>query len=222
LTAVLEHFLASGWRADVVLVTGDLIQDGRDVAYEYFRQLLGQLALPVYCLPGNHDVRKQMRLALADPPFDYCAPYESHNWLIANIDSCIDGSAGGGITRQEYARLNTIIRDTTAAHVMVCLHHPPVPMGSAWLDTVRLEGGDAFLRRLEEYGRVRIVAFGHVHQDYDVNHGSINVIATPSTCRQFEPGSERFAVDTLPPAYRRFCLYPDGHFSNELIWVNSA
>lgn len=222
LKAVLENYLAGDWRADVALMTGDLIQDDSDGAYEHFRQLLGRLRLPVYCLPGNHDIRAKMREVLAKPPFHYLTAYESHNWLIANIDSCVDGLAGGRITGPEFARLDKIIRKTAAAHIMVCLHHPPVPMGSTWLDTVGLEDGAAFLRRLEAYGNVRIVAFGHVHQDYSIDHGSIRVVATPSTCRQFERGSECFAVDELPPAYRRFYLYPDGHFDNKLVWVNDA
>lgn len=222
LTAVLDHYLAGDWRADVSLITGDLSQDDDIGAYQHARQVLGRLGLPVYCLPGNHDDRRQMQEAMAALPFHYCEPYESSNWLIANIDSCVDGVAGGRVSPEELARLDGIIRDTSAAHVMVCLHHPPVAMGSAWLDTVGLEDGKPFLDRLEAYGRVRIVAFGHVHQDYDLDHGSIRVISTPSTCRQFARGSERFAVDDLPPAYRRFYLYPDGRFEHELIWVNYA
>jgi Icc protein len=61
-----------------------------------------------------------------------------------------------------------------------------------------------------------------VHQTYDADHGGIRVIATPSTCRQFLPGSETFAVDDRPPAYRRISLFASGDVDAELIWVDDA
>jgi len=102
---------------------------------------------------------------------------------------------------------------------MVCLHHPPVPMGSAWLDTVALKNGDKLLKRLQAAKRVRLLVFGHVHQPYDAEHLGIQVIGTPSTCSQFKPGSDDFAVDDRPPAYRRITLNSDGSSSTELVWV---
>ena len=107
-------------------------------------------------------------------------------------------------------------------HAMVCLHHPPVTMGSRWLDTVGLDNGDELLQRLSESERVRLTIFGHVHQDYDANHHGIRIIATPSTCRQFTPRSDDFAVDDNPPAYRRFELWPDGGVDHELVWVSQT
>lgn len=104
---------------------------------------------------------------------------------------------------------------------MICLHHPPVDMGSAWLDTVGLRNGEEFLQRVQSLGRVRLAVFGHVHQPYDREHDGIRIIGTPSTCRQFLPGSDDFAVDDRPPAYRRITLHDDGSSDTKLIWVNN-
>ena len=103
---------------------------------------------------------------------------------------------------------------------MICLHHPPVPMGSTWLDTVGLDNGAEFLERITASGRFRIAIFGHVHQQYDAEHAGIRIIATPSTCRQFAEGSDEFALDDKPPAYRRINLHADGSFEHELIWLD--
>ena len=70
--------------------------------------------------------------------------------------------------------------------------------------------------------KVRLAIFGHVHQAYDNTHNGIQIVGTPSTCRQFKPHSDEFAVDDRPPAYRRIELFADGHFSTELIWVENA
>lgn len=221
LQTVLDHYNAGDWRAKRVLVTGDLIQDDSPEAYERFRELLLPLNLRVHCVPGNHDIRDLMQAVCRQPPFSYCAWEEIGNWLIVGIDSCVRGDAGGEVTTHELDRLSSIVTGSSAKHVMVCLHHPPVKMGSRWLDTVGLKNGDEFLERLRMLGRVRVAAFGHVHQEFDTEHDGIRIIATPSTCRQFKPGSDNFAVDENPPAYRRFELHADGSVETKLIWVDA-
>jgi Icc protein len=220
LCAVLDHYRAGDWSANLVVVTGDLIQDDSAQAYEHFRKLLGELGLPVYCIPGNHDIRALMQETLAGPPFHYCESVESGDWLITGIDSCVTGRAGGEVSDSELERLDSEIAASRAPHVMVCLHHPPVAMNSTWLDSVGMSNGDEFLQRMAASGKVRLAIFGHVHQPYDNQHAGISIVGTPSTCRQFEQGSDEFAVDDNPPAYRRINLYTDGRFEHELVWVN--
>lgn len=220
LCSVLDHYRDSGWPADLAVVTGDLIQDDSAAAYEHFCTLLGALGLPVHCVPGNHDIRALMRDALDAPPFHYCGSVESGNWLITGIDSCVSGKAGGAVAEPEFERLDATIKGSSAANVMICLHHPPVPVGSKWLDSVGLENGDEFLQRVTASGKVRLAIFGHVHQPYDAVHNGVTIIGTPSTCRQFAQGSEDFAVDDNPPAYRCISLHGDGRFEHELIWLN--
>ena len=222
LSKVIANYQGSGWPADLVALTGDIVQDDTAAAYGHCRDLLGALGQPVHCVPGNHDVRGIMRDMLPEPPFIYCGAAEVGNWLIAGLDSCDAGRAGGIVTSEEIDRITAVIAESTADHVLVCLHHPPVPVGSAWLDAVGLDNGDVLLAELARSGRVRVVLFGHVHQVYDQQHDSIRVIGSPSTCRQFLPVSDEFAVDERPPAYRRLTLLPDGSVDTEVVWVNDA
>jgi Icc protein len=219
LQRVLDHYEAGDWRADRALITGDLIQDESAEAYDRFRELLLPLNIRMHCVPGNHDIRDFMRPICSRPPFSYCAKEEVRDWLLLGLDSCIKGDAGGEIAQEEFDRLDLIIDDSLAKHIMICLHHPPIPMGSAWLDTVALRNGDKLLERLQAADRVRLIVFGHVHQPYDAEHLGMQVIGTPSTCSQFKPGSDDFALDDRPPAYRRITLNSDGTSSSELIWV---
>ena len=220
LQRVIAHYLAGDWQADLVALTGDVIQDDSAEAYAHCRNLLVELDRPIICVPGNHDVRSLMRDALNDAPFTYCGSLDFGNWLLVSVDSCAAGRAGGAIRDDEISRVQHIIAGSDAEHVIVCLHHPPVPMQSAWLDSVGLDNGAAFLSRLADTGRVRTTIFGHVHQAYDRYHDGIRVIATPSTCRQFLPLADEFAVDDKPPAYRRIALGPGGDIDTEVIWVS--
>jgi 3',5'-cyclic-AMP phosphodiesterase len=219
LQLVLDHYQAGDWRADRALITGDLIQDDSAEAYDRFRMLLLPLNMRMHCIPGNHDVRDLMRPVCSRPPFSYCAREEVGDWLLVGLDSCVSGEAGGEVSRDEIRRFEKIADESRAKHILVSLHHPPVPMGSAWLDTVKLKNGKELLRRLEQTGRVRLLVFGHVHQAYDGEHNGIRVLGTPSTCRQFKPGSDDFDVDERPPAYRQIELFADGRIEEQLIWV---
>ena len=216
---MLAHYQASEWPADRVIMTGDLIQDDSAEAYERFRDLLLPLDLRIHCIPGNHDIRDLMSAVCCRPPFSYCAYEELRGWLIVGIDSCIRGHAGGEVSNDELDRLSETVSRSSAKHVMVCLHHPPVPVGSKWLDSVGLRNGDQVLDRLRSLNRVRLATFGHIHQAYDTEHDGVRIIGTPSTCRQFAPGSEKFAVDDNPPAYRRITLSADGSVDTEVVWV---
>ena len=220
LQAVLTHYKSSGWKARHALVTGDLIQDDTQAAYAQATELLSSLDLPMLVIPGNHDVRSLMMDAMSSAPFDYCGNVQSGNWQIIGIDSCRAGHAGGRVSDDELQRLLDVLSNSDAEHIAVCMHHPPVPMKSTWLDSVGLEAADEFLMAVRQTGKVRLVLFGHAHQQYDQLHDGIRILGTPATCRQFKPQSDEFAVDDRPPAYRRITLRADGSFDSELVWLD--
>jgi Icc protein len=45
------------------------------------------------------------------------------------------------------------------------------------------------------------------------------MMSTPSTCFQFVPGRDDFAIDDRPPGYRWLHLYPDGRIDTRVVWV---
>src|SRR5688572_7937744 len=48
---------------DLVLITGDLVNDGLPSQYEHLAELLAPLTAPVHLMPGNHDVNEHLRAA---------------------------------------------------------------------------------------------------------------------------------------------------------------
>ena len=50
-------------RPNIAVVTGDLVDHGEPEEYEQLRHLLGQLSMPVFVIPGNHDAREPLREA---------------------------------------------------------------------------------------------------------------------------------------------------------------
>jgi Icc protein len=218
LSKAIAHAQGRDWPPDAVLVTGDLVQDD-PAGYPHFRRLFGTLGLPVLCLPGNHDEPRAMKRELAGAPFVLGGHVDMGRWRIVLLDSCIPGSADGALSAQELAQLDEALGSAGARHCLVCLHHHPVPMSSRWLDRVGLSNAAEFLHLIDQHKSVRAIVWGHVHQAYDALRKGVRLLATPSTCAQFLPNSDDFAIDRRPPAYRTLELRADGSLVTEVVWV---
>ena len=221
LLGAIEHAQARGWPPDAILATGDLVQDD-PAGYALFRRAFAPLGVPVHCLPGNHDVPEAMRRELAGAPFTLGGSVDLGPWRIVLLDSTVAGRAGGSLSEEALAELDTALAGARARHALVCLHHHPVAMSSRWLDRVGLANPEELFRVLDAHRNVRAVLFGHVHQSFDVLRGSVRMLATPSTCAQFLPRADDFAVDPRPPAYRTLELRTDGTLETEVVWVDSC
>lgn len=207
--------------ADAVIVSGDLVQDD-PAGYQPFRSVFGQLGKPVLTLPGNHDDLEAMRAAVSAPPFQYCGHRDFGRWRIVLVDSVIAGAAGGRVGAAALRSLRDSLASAGDRHVLVCLHHHPVPMRSRWLDTVGLENADEFFAVLDSHPQLRAVLWGHVHQGHDALRRGVRLLATPSTCAQFLPLADDFAIDTRPPAYRILELTADGAVNTEVLWLDTS
>jgi Icc protein len=220
LSAALDDAFARVRDYQAVLVTGDLVQDDK-AGYLRFRSFFGGLKKPVLCVPGNHDEPEVMRKELTGAPFKICGAHQIGAWNFVMLDSYDPGHVGGRLVKNELARLDAALSESPL-HAMVCLHHHPIAMGSRWLDGVGLADAQDFWRIIEAHSHVRAVVWGHVHQAFDGTRGNVRLFATPSTGAQFLPKSDRYAVDSRPPAYRSFELHADGRIDSSVHWVESA
>lgn len=207
--------IAAGERPDLVLATGDLTQDASAVGYRRFVETLQPLDAPVLALPGNHDDAAAMATAFAGSRVRLNTVEDIGNWRIVSIDSTLQGETFGRLSPSELERLDTALDG--AQHAMVCLHHPPLAVGSSWLDAIALDNTREFFAVTERHANVRIVLAGHVHQDRCVQRGTTTCFTTPSTAIQYLPASPRPVLDPTPPGYRRLRLYADGRFETEVM-----
>src|SRR5262245_53762535 len=60
LEQAVRHLNALTPRPDIVIATGDLVERGQREEYERLRDILGHLTMPLYLIPGNHDVRDNL------------------------------------------------------------------------------------------------------------------------------------------------------------------
>lgn len=218
LEAVLAHIRENGQRPAAVLATGDLVHDESVAGYERLAAMLGAFGAPVLALPGNHDDPATMRLHMTGALVG--DRHRLDGWQVLLLDSHQPGKDAGRIDGEALAQVEAWLGDERPA--LIAVHHPPVPVGSAWLDAIGLDGGKALLEIAARHEQVHSIVCGHVHQAFESQVDSLRVMTTPSTCRQFRPHSDEFADDDQPPGYRLLHLHRDGGLNSEVIRVPAA
>ena len=208
--AVCQAALASNPDLDLILATGDLSEDASTASYEYLAQRFGELQLPLFWLPGNHDDSNAMHEHLRGKQVSAAKQVLVGNWLIVLLDSTVNGETGGNISPEQIEFLQASLQAHPDRHALVCLHHQALPSGSEWIDRQGLQHPQALIDAIKSHDNVRAVLWGHVHQQGHQQRDGIEWMSTPSTCVQFKPGSKTFALDDLPPGYRRINLHADG------------
>jgi Icc protein len=209
------------WPPDAVLVSGDIVQDESRAGYQLFRTEMEKLGVRVLCLPGNHDDPKLMDEILSGGPFQFGGSIRIDRWSLILLNTFLTGEDAGGLGNSRLEALAAALKDHATQHVLVCMHHQPLNMGSAWLDGVGLRDADQFLKVLDASTNVRGVLWGHVHQASDRTRGRVRFVSAPSTCSQFLPNSDSFAIDTRPPGMRWFTLHPDGQLDTRVVWLDN-
>lgn len=218
--SVLDHAKKDGrWPADVIIATGDVVQDESRAGYERFRACLEPLGVPVICIPGNHDDPKLMAETLASGSFQLGGELRRGKWSLVFLSTYLAGEDAGGLGPVRLAGLRKALAAHADQHVLVAMHHHPLPMGSTWLDGVALRDAAAFWEIIDANPQVRVIVCGHVHQASDRERGGVKFLSTPSTCAQFLPGSAFFALDERPPGLRWLELHADGRVETEVAWV---
>jgi len=213
--------LAARRHPGIAVATGDLSHDASPQAYRLLQGCFSELQVPVYCLPGNHDEGAALRAALAGGPCHSTGFLHTAGWQLVFVDSTVSGSDGGHIADSELQQLDSLLAQAAERPAVVWLHHQPVAIGSRWLDTMAVDNGAAFFQVIDRHPQVRAVVWGHVHQQFEQQRKQVALLASPSTCIQFLPGSEAFAIDPVPPGYRWLDLYSDGSVTTGVERLNT-
>lgn len=207
------------WPPDVIVVTGDIVHDESRAGYLRFRKILEALGPPAFCVPGNHDDPAVLEECLSAAQVHVCGDTQIGTWRVILLSTFGEGEVAGVLGSTELARMEATLEKFSGEHTLICMHHPPIPMGSAWLDAPGLRNAEAFLNLVRRHTQVRAVLWGHVHQASDRHVDGVRFMSTPSTCAQFRPDSDEFSVDDLPPGMRWLTLNPDGGLTTEVVRI---
>ncbi|SEA33891.1 phosphodiesterase [Paraburkholderia sartisoli] len=196
-------------RPDVVLMTGDLVDQGSVGQYRHLKSLLAALEIPYYLLLGNHDGRAEIREVFPERAelfeggefVQYAADIGPLRFIA--LDSLQPGESAGQLCD---ARLSWLAAQLDAARerpVIVALHHPPFECGIGHMDRARLDPPAAtrLATLIAQHPNVERVICGHVHRPMFVRFGGTIASAVPAPAHQV-------ALDLRDDAPSAFMLEP--------------
>ncbi len=176
-------------RPDVVLATGDLVNDGTADEYAHLGTILDELEIALHVVPGNHDDRQGLRSTIDGLPaggpqdrIDYVI--EDHPLRLIGLDTTVPGDHGGESQPDQMAWLDSQLAAQPDRPTLIFQHHPPFATGIEWMDAVGLRHADRQAEVLERHRQVVAVICGHVHRPISTVIGSAAVSIAPSTGAQ--------------------------------------
>lgn len=218
LTAVVDAS-ATLLRHDLIVVTGDITDDGTPAAYEFARRQIERLsedwACPSVWVMGNHDQRTGFREVLGDgvltdPLSDSGPPggtgigpegpepvhFDLDGLRVVALDTSIPQKGYGQVGAAQLAWLTETLAEPAPHGTLLLLHHAPLtPLPSALHGALRLADAPALAETIAGTD-VRLVLGGHVHEPILAEAGGVPVIAAPAVANRAENSvpSEEAAV----------------------------
>ncbi len=214
--AVLEQVSTLERHPDLLLLTGDLSQDGTVASYNILERMLQPLGIPVCYVPGNHDCPTTMQKLLARSPFLPEKSLRLGGWQLILLDSSVPESVHGQFTPEHLEWLEQELQRSPDTPTLIAFHHPPFEIGSRWMDEIGLKNTEDLLAVCDRHPQIKLALFGHIHQEFGHSRKGVTYLGTPSTCIQFKPNTPDFSLDEQPPGFRLVTLYPNGTWDTQI------
>ncbi|WP_338441518.1 metallophosphoesterase [Synechococcus elongatus IITB4] len=199
---------------DLLLLSGDLSEDGSPASYERLRNWVEELGCPAIAIAGNHDQPQCLAEICGRSPFINGSVYTVRGWRIIALDSYQPKRVDGWLGAEQLDWLDQRLAEESTPTLLV-LHHPPVPIGVDKMDAIGLKDGSKFLELIARYEQVRLVLSGHAHQAFIQCRGTTTFLGCPATAMQFDQAE-------LPAGWRSLELEADGSWRSQIHWVPAS
>lgn len=227
---ILDYLATMNPSVDVVLVTGDITDHGLAEEYAEAAAVLDAWAgpAPMLILPGNHDVRAayaDWRSLAEDQRFSGGRPLHQVHRVAGSVfvmlDSMVPAPPGeridhGELDAESLRWLDEVLAQRLSGEpAYICLHHPPVAIHQATMDTIRLRPDDAeaLSHVLARHEGVRAILCGHAHTACATTFHGLPVLVGGGAASTVTLDAEDlpFITGVLPPSFALHLVDPSGH-----------
>ncbi|MFI6022164.1 MULTISPECIES: metallophosphoesterase [unclassified Streptomyces] len=190
---------------DVVVVTGDLADDGAAEAYTTLRTLVGRYArdrdIPVLCTTGNHDERAAFAEVLGSGHLDadgtdraeqvfgageLAAVSTVGGWRFVTLDSLVPGKVYGRLGASQLDWLREVLRTPAEHGTVLAFHHPPFALGLSVTQPAFGLRDPGDLAAAIRGADVRMILNGHYHLQLFGLLESVPVWVTPGVVNRID------------------------------------
>lgn len=185
--AAIRHLNALDPAPDLVVITGDLVDDGLPIEYGRVRKALAAIRQPVLLLPGNHDDREAFRAAFFDHhylpatgPLHFAVGDKGPVRLIG-LDVTVPGAHHGEAGMEECAWLAARLAEEPQRPTLLLMHQPPLDSGIACIDAYNCRGAERLAAVVSSHPQIERVLCGHVHRFMLTRFAGTVLATAPST-----------------------------------------
>lgn len=214
LRRAVAHLNALRPAPDLVLITGDLVDDGAPATYALLRELLAPLRAPFFLVAGNHDQKTRLRSTFpeqeylrqalrADGAEYFCYSVEEYPVRLIGLDTVTPGAHGGGFEGDRLTWLARTLADRPDAPTILFMHHPPFASGIGPMDKEVFRGRRALEALIARHPQIERILCGHLHRTIFRRFGGTIACACPGIGMQLcldlrEEAPSAFVLE--PPA----------------------
>jgi 3',5'-cyclic-AMP phosphodiesterase len=206
-------------KADAVMITGDLTDNGVAGEYQALADMLKrQIDVPVYVIPGNHDRREVLRAELGHLPGVTSDPHfvqyvvDDLPVRLVMLDTAVPGAAHGELCEKRLAWLDATLAAQPDKPTMIGMHHPPFICGIGHMDEIALRDIPGFTALIARHPQVQRIVCGHHHRPVTVPVAQAIASIAPSVAHQVELDlfSQNPGLWNLEPAAFQLHLWIEG------------
>ena len=183
---VVKHCNEFNPTIDLVFVTGDLTDSGQLEEYEEFNKILGDLKIPWFVIPGNHD-NKQILMNFFDeheylPRNEKFCNYviEKYPFVLIGLDTTVLGKNYGELCNERLKWLENNLERFSSKPALLFMHHPPFVTGIDGMDNQNLKNSSRLFEILRSYPQVKHIACGHVHRASETVIDGVGISIAPN------------------------------------------
>ena len=209
LAKAVAHLQTLPQQPDLLVITGDLVDQGHPEEYSHLNEILAPIGIPLLLIPGNHDDRKVMLDAfpnvLVKPDTDFWHfSYQKPNWpiRIIGLDTVNAGQSSGLLCQERLDWFASVLDKDQETPTLVMMHHPPFITGIGHMDDIGLEGREAFADIVRRHSNIELITCGHLHRNIRSLVGGRSVMTAPSTAHtvQFDIARNAAPMFKMEPA----------------------
>ncbi|MGD9966153.1 MAG: metallophosphoesterase [Hyphomonadaceae bacterium] len=177
---------ARDYHADVILLTGDLVNDERADEYAALADCLRDPPAPLYLMPGNHDRRDLIRSTFPEHRYLPRAGFLSYAIddfpvRVIAVDQVAEGETHGVLTQAGADWLDETLSSAPRQPTIVALHHPPFPTHDLLFDRIGLLDAGLFESVIARHRQVARIICGHHHRTVFGQIAHAPVVVAPSS-----------------------------------------
>lgn len=203
---------------NVVLATGDLVNDGTPEQYAIVAQALAALPMPCYVIPGNHDDRENLRRAFPDKPY-LADTVEFVHYVVDDyplrliaLDTLVPGRDEGELCQRRLEWLQARLAEAPQRPTLIFMHHPPFSTALPVFDGMGLRGATPMAEVVRRYPQIEGIVCGHIHRSVHTRWSGAVACTAPSISFQYPmdiAGSDAIKPLDESPGGRLYLWRPD-------------